>query len=242
MEREATEERVGAIAEWRGDAGVAKERHAHRHERHQRSEAFRRGDVARHAAQRLVESGSVGIDFGRNERPADARLGARRNEFRRIEAGLGDDRRVARGDARRRAVDGRESLHLTAIHALERTVDEGQARGGVGIVGGRGRVRGRLHGERAQGFALLIDRMRFEGGGRDAGAGEGGVGARLTGVRGGWGRGPESPDRAQRIGWGRRRWSVLTHGGMAPPFRTRRRARRRPRRASPAAPVGRRVR
>ena len=84
MQREAAEERVGAITEGRSDAGVAKKRHAHRHEGHERLEALGSSEVARNAGQRLVECGRIQIDFGRD-----------RNEIRGIESGLGDDLCVA---------------------------------------------------------------------------------------------------------------------------------------------------
>ena len=136
MKREAAEEGIGAIAERRAYAGVAGKRRPHRHERHQRLEALRGGDVAGGAGQRMLEGGRVRIDLGRDEGAADAACGMGGGELRRIEAGPGDDRRIARGFALGRAVDDGESLHLAHVHALERTVEEGKARRGIGIVGG----------------------------------------------------------------------------------------------------------
>ena len=88
MQREATKERIGAIAEGRCDAGIAGERHAQREEGHERSEAFGCRHIARDARERRIVRINVGWDIG----AADAAFAARRREFRRIEPGLGDDR------------------------------------------------------------------------------------------------------------------------------------------------------
>ena len=118
MKREAAEEGIGPIAERRADAGVAGEGRPYRHKRHQRLEALGRGEVAGGPGQRLIERGRVRIDLRRNERAADAARATRGRKLRRIEAGPGDDRRIARGGALGRAVDCGESLHLAAVHAL----------------------------------------------------------------------------------------------------------------------------
>ena len=71
-------------------------------------------------------------------------------------------------------------------------------------------------GPRAQGLAGLIDRMRLHRPRLGAKAGERGVGARRAGVSFGWERRPQSPDCAERIGWGRLRRSALVRGRVAP--------------------------
>ena len=65
---------------------------------------------------------------------ADAAFAMGQSELRRIEPGLGDDRRIARGGALSRAVDGGESLRLAALDPVERAIDERKARRGVEIV------------------------------------------------------------------------------------------------------------
>ena len=62
----------------------------------------------------------------------------------------------------------------------------------------------------------LIDRMRLHRPRLGAKAGERGVGARRAGVSFGWERRPESPDCAERIGWGRLRRLALARGRVAP--------------------------
>jgi hypothetical protein len=74
------------------------------------------------------KAGAFRIDLRRDKGAADAPFGMRGREFRRIEAGPGDDRGVARGDARRRAVDSRKRLHLATVNLVERTVEDGKAK------------------------------------------------------------------------------------------------------------------
>jgi len=202
MKREAAEERIGPVAEGRTDGGVAGKGHAQGHERHQRLEALGSGDVVRDSGQRLVEGGVLRIDLGRDEGAADAAFAMRGNEFGRIEAGAGDDRGIARGRALRRAVDVGKRRHLASVRPVERTIDDGEARGGVEIVRGRGRARQRLPllaGEGAQGVAWLIDRMRLNRARLDSEAGERRIGADRACVRAARRRGPEGVDRAERV-------------------------------------------
>ena len=58
MQREAAEERIGAIAERRRDAGVAAKPHAQGHERHQRFQALGGRHIARDPRQRSVDAGA----------------------------------------------------------------------------------------------------------------------------------------------------------------------------------------
>ena len=108
----------------------------HRYERHQRLEPRRGCDVVGGLCQRMLEGGRVRIDLGRDKGAADAACAMGGGEPARIEAGPGDHRRIARRFALGRAVDDGESLHTDHVHALERTVEEGKARRGIGIVGG----------------------------------------------------------------------------------------------------------
>jgi len=80
MQLRPTEERVGPVAERRGDRGLADQRRAHWQDRQQPAETVGCGDVARCAGERLVEGGRGGIDRKRDERAADAALGGGRDE------------------------------------------------------------------------------------------------------------------------------------------------------------------
>jgi hypothetical protein len=225
MQREAAEEGVGAIAEGRGDAGVAQERHPEGHERHQRLETLGGRDFARRARKRQIEGGRARIDLGRDKGAADAAFAMRRSKFRRIEASPGDDRRIARRGALGRSVNDCESLHLALVHSVERSDDDGEASRGIGVVGG------------AQGVARLVDRMRLHRAGLDRRGGKRGIGARRAGVRAGLRRRPKSADRAERIVGGPPPIAAPDSGTDCAP-RFRRRAPRRSRRAARAGPAG----
>ncbi len=128
MQREAAEERIGAIAERRGNAGIAGKRHAQGHEGHERLQALGRRHVARDAHERWVERGRVRIKVGWDIGAAHPAFAVGQRELRWIEPGLGDDRRIARGGAFSGAVDGGESFGLVALDPVERAIDERKAR------------------------------------------------------------------------------------------------------------------
>jgi hypothetical protein len=208
MQRETTEKWIGTIAEARGHAGITGKRHAQGHEGHERLEALGRRDVARDARERRVERRRVRIKLGWNVGAADSAFAMGQNELRWIESGLGDDRRIARGDTFSDAVDGGESLRLVALYPVKRGIQERKARRGIEIVRGRRHTRRRerrVRGQGAQGLARFVDRMRLDGPRLGAWARKRREGARgVVHACAGRRRRAESLDRAQRVGrvWG----------------------------------------
>ena len=133
MQRKATEEWIGAIAERRGDAGIAGKRHAQGHEGQERLEALGRRHIARDARERGVERGRVRLEVGGDIGAAHPAFAVGQSKPRWIEPGLGDNRRIARGGTFGSAVDGPESLRLVALDSVERAIDERKARRGVEV-------------------------------------------------------------------------------------------------------------
>ena len=138
MQLRPAEERIGAIAEGRGDRGLADQRRAHRQDRQQPAQAVGLGDVARRAGERLVEGGRGGIDRERNERAADAALGGGRDERIGGEPGARHHGgKLGRAGARV-GRDLAERRRLSPLHAIERNRNQAQPRRSaeIGIVGG----------------------------------------------------------------------------------------------------------
>jgi hypothetical protein len=102
MQRKATKEWIGAIAEGRREAGLAGKRHTQGHEGHERLEALGRRHVARDAHERRVERGRVRIKVGGDIGAAHPAFAVGHRELPWIEPGLGYNRRIARGGTFRR--------------------------------------------------------------------------------------------------------------------------------------------
>ena len=138
----AAEERIGPIAERRGDRGFAGQRRPHRQDRHQPAQAIGEREVALGMRERLVERGRVGVDRSGNERPADAALGRRSDERVGGKTGSRDDRGQTRRAAPRGRTDFAERGRLPSLHPIQRIGDQAEARGRAqgGIVGGRREV------------------------------------------------------------------------------------------------------
>ena len=82
VQREAAKERIDAIAEARGEAGIAGKGHAQGHKRHERLEAFGGRHVAGDAHERRVEPGRAWFSLGWNIRAADAAFAVGQRELR----------------------------------------------------------------------------------------------------------------------------------------------------------------
>src|ERR1700722_7671431 len=134
MQRKATEEWIGAIAEGRREARLAGKRHTQGHEGHKRLEALGRRHVARDAHERRIERGRFRIKVGRDIVAAHPALVGGRGELPWIEPGLGHNRLIARGGPFSGAVDSAESLRLVALYPVERAIDERKARRGVEVL------------------------------------------------------------------------------------------------------------
>ena len=241
MQRETAEERIDAIAERRGDAGIAGKRHAQGHEGQERLEALGRRHVARDARERRVERGRIRIKVGWDIGAAHAAFAAwGRESFAGsspVSATIAASREAERSAARSMAA---RAFVWLALDPVERAVDERKARRGVEILCGSRHTRRRerrVRGQGAQILPRLVDRVRLDGPRLRSGLGKRGVGARgVVDARAGRCRRTESLDCAERVG---RVWGCgLAPGGQrgcAPPSR---RARRRSRRAVRAGPAG----
>jgi hypothetical protein len=130
VQREAAEERIGAIAEARRETGIAGKGHPHWHKRHERLEAFGGRHVALDAHERWVERGRAWFSLGWNIGAADAAFAVGQRELRWVKPGLGDDRGIACGGTLGGAVDDGESLRLAALYrSSERSTSARRAEG-----------------------------------------------------------------------------------------------------------------